>query len=229
MQPRVIKRATSVPALAQLVGVGRAGSARVAALRYFWQEVTATGAFTLLDLLPISTLFFRARAFGAGGGGGCGAPGSNSCGGDGGNGGYADTGLVVFDGTGTGRTASGIIGAPGGGSSTGGSIATAGGTTTLLIGSFSLVANGGDYGRNFSVSSGLGGPGGTASGGVINIPGAAGLNGAASAAFGIGGLGGIGYPGRGVPANQQEPQSVGSYSAGNNGLPGGVLIEWWTE
>ncbi len=181
---------------------------------YHYHEVTATGAFSLPDIIPRNAEAWCVTAFGPGGGGSGRDSGGGAAGTHGGGGGKASTGVQVNDGRA--KSVSGSVGTGG----TGGTLDNSGSTgsaTTASVGAFSLTANSGQ-GATFGVGPGTGG---TATGGNINLTGATGE--ANTGPTNMGGLGGSGYR-RNIRGGQASQTNIGTA-----GEDGGALIEWWTR
>lgn len=184
--------------------------------------LTASGNFTV----PAGVYWIDVEGWGGGGGGGGSGSGGGTAGG-GGAPGYFRKILAVTPG----QVIAYTIGSGGNAGGVGGS-GTAGGATTFAFGS--LVANGGGGGG--ANPSGSGGAGGTASGGTINITGAAGGSGAASNVQGgaggqVPGGGGSSVGGaQGVASSGTVPGGAGggggTSSAGGAGSRGQINVRW---
>lgn len=193
---------------------------------YAWnkgfQALTASGNFTV----PAGVYWLDVEGWGGGGGGGGSSTGGGTAGG-GGPGGYFRKLLAVTPG----QVIPYAIGAGGNPGGLGGS-GTAGGATTFSLGS--LSAGGG--GAGLPNPSGNSGAGGVASGGDINISGAAGSSGAASNVQGgsggqvPGGGGSSGSGAQGAAGSGTIPGGAGggggSNSTGGSGARGQVNVRW---
>jgi hypothetical protein len=196
--------------------------------------ITSTGTWTAPDNVYFATF----KGWGGGGGSG-GSNGSASAGSGGGGGGYFECVCAVVPGTGYSIT----IGPGGAGGTTSGN-GSPGSQTNAIVGSVTLIANGGGQGIGATgpgVIADSAGVGGSASGGAVNISGASGGTGfllpASAVCSGSGGgtfsslasifasgaeavVGGPGFfPGGGASGGINS----GAGAAGANGL---VLVEW---
>lgn len=194
------------------------------------QVFTSSGTFTV----PVGVTRIKVRAVGGGGGGGNTAAAPNSAGAGGGAGAYVEGFLNV-----TGSSTVAVVVGTGGGT---------GGTTTVAT----FSAGGGSGGAaGGSGSAGGGGPGGSAIGGLLNIPGGqsnSGVVGSTAASAGsAGGQGGGSAFGSGAPGsacnsttgaggtNATVPGAGGggscnannsSSQTGGTGANGIAIIEW---
>ena len=200
-------------------------SSRYAAPRGM-QIITASGVWTV----PDGVRRIRVRGWGAGGGGGGGGSATAHAGG-GGGGGYAETYLDVTPGeqfeveVGVGGAAGTAAGTDGGD-----------GTPTSFGDVF--YCQGGKGGKGSVNGLGVGGDGGSATGGILNIPGRSGGNGIDAGIAKICGFGGAtfyGYPAGPVSIG---PGHLGSFPGGGGSgasaaaAPGGhganglIIVEW---
>lgn len=189
------------------------------------QVFTSSGTFTK----PLDVDIFRVICVGGGGAGGTGSSGTNYCGGGGGAGAYCEE-IVNLQGV---TSVTVTVGAGGDDS--------AGGDTTF--GSYMTAGGGAKGGNGQTSTSGIGGDGGTATGGDINCPGGDGHNairedGATSFISGHGGSSFFGGGAKGVNSdsvgNNAEAYGAGGsggYGAatGNEGGEGkqGIVIIYW--
>lgn len=187
------------------------------------QRIYTSGTGT--ETIPANVTTCVIEVFGASGGGGSrfNAGGGNFSGGGGaGSGGYSRTSVTVSGHSGQTMTYSvGAAGAPG----------AAGGTTTVVAGTFSLTtmtANTGAAGGNApsGVAGGTGGAGGTASGGTaVNTSGNGGSAGTNVAGGGLGGAGGTGVPGIYAGGNAGAA-GTGPAGIGNSGGAGIIAFTY---
>ena len=194
------------------------------------QVITTSGNFTApAGTLPTTSFTFRGTGAGAGGGGGT-TPGTAA-----GGGGAGATFEVTVSGLVAGTNYPVVIGLSGPGSSS--STGTVGGDTTLTIGATTYTAGGGK-GGNGNATACLGGLGGTATGGAMNLPGGDGASSANPFNVGLGGHGGDsiwGGGGRGaITGTGADGRAYGSgggggaqnSAVGGNGANGLLVAEY---
>lgn len=210
---------TQRPLIGQIFPLGNIyGGATMAGQEFNGTVLTSNGSWTV----PAGINAFKYRVWGDGGGAG-GCPNSSYAGGGGGGGGGYSEGWQTCS---PGDVFNAVVGTGGvGGSGANGSAGT--GSSLTGPNGFNVVCTGGLGGAaSTSQNATVGGGGGTATGGDLNLPGSPGQGGYFVGGYGFPGQGGgawnapYGQPGTGGSGG------VGSFPSGAAGVHGIIEIEW---